>query len=83
MFRNLSLPTVTRLVENHRWREDRIERHSTAQLSFELEVFFVLKSAFAVHIFGEFYERSTSFDFLLPPDAGCFTRRSVQGIARL
>jgi len=33
---------------------------------FELEVFFVLRFAFAVRTLAEFYERSISFDFLLP-----------------
>jgi hypothetical protein len=46
------------------------------------DVVFVLKCTFSVRTLGEFPE-PFSFDFLLPPDAYLFKRRSVQGIARL
>jgi hypothetical protein len=82
MFRTLSLPTVTRLVEKHRRQEDRIERHSTARLSFRIKGAFCLE----VHVICAYSSgvlRTFVVRFPSPPDAGCFKRRSVQGIARL
>jgi hypothetical protein len=69
------------LGSDHR-SQDRIERHSTARLSFRIRGVFVLKCAFAC-AYSRRVSGTFSFDFLLSPDAGCFKRRSVQGIARL